>query len=183
MTRLSSGLVLLALLLSACTSGARVISGFGDRYDGEGKYRSDGAHSGVDVWGNRGDPVLAGASGEVVVIGEEPSGLSYPTCGKYVVLQHDVPNVLIAPRTTYCHFSTTSVKLGDLVNRGDRIGTIGTTGWRSQPTTPGFEHVHWELMTGRGRVDPLPMTVGCFDPKQAYSTDRLVLTYPVQCKN
>jgi hypothetical protein len=39
------GLILLALLLSACVSGARVISGFGfgDRYDGEGKYRSDAA--------------------------------------------------------------------------------------------------------------------------------------------
>jgi hypothetical protein len=38
-------------------------------------------------------------------------------------------------------------------------------------------------MTGRGLVDPLPLTVGCFDSKQAYPTDRLVLTYPAQCKN
>lgn len=184
MTRPSCGLglILLALLLSACASGARVLSGFGDLRDGEGKPRGR-PHSGVDVWGNRGDPVLAGASGDVVSIGDEPSGLSYPTCGKYVVIQHDVPNALIAPRTTYCHFSSISVKLGDFVKRGDRIGTIGTTGWRSQPTTTGYEHVHWELMTGRGMVDPLPLTVGCFDPKQAYPTDRLVLTYPVECKN
>lgn len=184
MKRLGCGvaLALFALLFSACAPSARIISGFGDLRDGEGKPR-ERPHSGVDVWGNRGDPVLAGASGGVVAIGDEPSGLSYPTCGKYVVIQHDVANALIAPTTTYCHFSSIRVKQGDLVNRGDRIGSIGTTGWRSQPTTTGFEHVHWELMTARGKVDPLPLSVGCFDPKQAYPTDRLVLTYPVECKN
>src|SRR5262249_34607462 len=184
MERLGHGIVLLliTLLLSACASGARVISGFGDLRDGEGKPR-EVRHNGVDVWGSRGDVVLAGASGQVVAMGEEPSGLAYSTCGKYVVLQHDVPNVLIAPTTTYCHLDTIAVKRGDLINRGDPIGTIGTTGWRGKPAAPGFEHVHWELATGRGRVDPLPFTVGCFDPQQTYPTDRLVLTYPVQCKN
>jgi hypothetical protein len=29
--------------------------------------------------------------------------------------------------------------------------------------------------------DPLEITEGCFDPAKRYSTDRLVLTYPVKC--
>jgi murein DD-endopeptidase MepM/ murein hydrolase activator NlpD len=101
--------VLVAALLSACASGARVISGFGGPQDGEGKPRG-WAHTGVDVWGNPGDPVLAGASGRVVAAAEEPSGLA--SCGKYVVLEHDAPNVLIAPKTTYCHFEMVSAKVG-----------------------------------------------------------------------
>jgi murein DD-endopeptidase MepM/ murein hydrolase activator NlpD len=174
--------VVIVFFLSAC-AGPRVISGFGELRDGEGNPRS-APHSGVDVWGNPGDQVLAGASGRVVVAADEPSGLSYATCGKYLVLEHDVANVLIAPRTTYCHLSTASVKVDDLVKRGDHIGTVGTTGWRRSPIgTTGFEHVHWELRTERGRVDPLSITEGCFDPKRAYPTERLVLTYPVRCKN
>lgn len=175
-------LVLITLLLPACVSGARVISGFGDVRDGEA-YPRPAPHSGIDDWGNPGDPVLAGASGQVVATGEEPTGLSYNTCGKYVVLQHEVPNVLLAPRTTYCHLSAVSVKSGDSVNRGEPIGTTGTTGWRRPPSWIGYEHVHWELMTAGGKSTPFPFTIGCFDPKQVYPTDRLVLTYPVRCKN
>jgi hypothetical protein len=29
--------------------------------------------------------------------------------------------------------------------------------------------------------DPLPRLAGCFDPKQPYPPERLVLTYPVKC--
>jgi len=136
MKRLGYGLgsVLLALLLSACASGARVLSGFGDLRDGEGKPRPS-AHTGADVWGSPGDPVLAGASGRVVSLVEEPSGQNDPTCGKYVVLEHDLPNVLIPSRTMYCHLATVSVMVDDLVKRGDPIGTIGTTGWRRIPSS------------------------------------------------
>ena len=44
------------------------------------------------------------------------------------VLQHDVPDTLIAPTTTYCYFATITGKRGDLINRRESIGTIGTTG-------------------------------------------------------
>jgi murein DD-endopeptidase MepM/ murein hydrolase activator NlpD len=174
--------ILIAFLLSAC-AGARVISGFGDLHDGEGRPRGR-AHTGVDVWGNPGDTVLAAADAEVIRVAEEPTGLSSATCGKYVVLEHALANALIAPQTKYCHLATVTVKQGDHIKRGETIGTIGTTGWRRVPTTTtGFEHVHWELVSDRSLVDPLPFTVGCFDAKQTYPTDRLVLTYPVQCKN
>ena len=176
--------ILIALLLSACASGARVISPFGDLRDGEGRLRPEGPHRGVDVWGNPGEAVLASADGQVQNVGEEP-GVG---CGKYVVVAHEQPleidGFLQKPDTRYCHLREQTVMAGDTIKRGQTVGYIGTTGWTRSPTqTTGYEHVHWELLGYYKRVDPLPFTLGCFDPKSAYPTDRLVLTYPVQCKN
>jgi hypothetical protein len=52
--------------------------------------------------------------------------------------------------------------------------------------------VHFELTSvasGRASMvhgvtfDPLPVIVGCFDPSRTYESDRLVLTYPIRCRN
>jgi murein DD-endopeptidase MepM/ murein hydrolase activator NlpD len=86
--------------------------------------------------------------------------------------------------TRYCHLADAAVKQGDSVKRGQVIGSIGYTGWRAKPGFPtGHEHVHWELILGSKEVDPLPYTVGCFDPRTTYPAGRftLVLTYPVEC--
>jgi len=187
MTPLAYGIasVFIAVLLSACASGARVISGFGDERDGEGKYRSRGPHVGVDVWGNPGDPVLASANGRVHAVGDEGVPNS---CGKYVIIVHDATltaqEIRSHAATRYCHLSEQTVIEGSPIRRGEIIGRIGTTGWsRQQTTTTGYEHVHWELLASGAKIDPLPLTVGCFDPQKTYPTERLILTYPVQCKN
>ncbi len=88
------------------------------------------------------------------------------------------------PKTRYCHLREQAVRTGETVKRGQTVGYIGTTGWTRPPIqTTGYEHVHWELRVHGRKVDPLPFTRGCFDPKQAYATDRLILTYPVRCNN
>ncbi len=107
--------------------------------------------------------------------------------GKYVVVAHeqelDDEGYSYKPITTYCHLREQTVSVGDAIKRGQTVGYIGTTGWTRSPVqATGYEHVHWELQTFR-KIDPLRFTVGCFDPKLVYPTDRLVLTYPVQCKN
>jgi len=178
-------ILILALAETSCARGARVISVFSERYDAEGRPR-DHAHMGVDVWGNPGDPVLASAHGRVVVAEEAPRVAGRATCGKYLVLDHEqdliVRDVRLRARTKYCHLSEHAVTEGKTVKRGEVIGYIGTTGWRTTPRQiTGYEHVHWELLISGGVADPIPMTVGCFDPKQTYPTDRLVLTYPVKC--
>lgn len=116
------------------------------------------------------------------------SRLKCNSCGKYVVLSHrqasTTEDLGFGAVTRYCHLSVQTAVEGTHVRRGDVIGNIGTTGWsRPQTTTTGYEHVHWELISDGAKIDPLPFTVGCFDPWQSYPTDRLVLTYPVQCKN
>lgn len=75
------------------------------------------------------------------------------------------------------------MRVGDRVTRGQRIGAVGTSGQRA---FPGFEHVHLELQRGRdvdAIEDPLARIVGCFDAAKVYRADRLVLTYPVKCRD
>jgi murein DD-endopeptidase MepM/ murein hydrolase activator NlpD len=157
------------LWLAGC--GPRIISGFGDltAFRGSSTFRTDGPHNGIDLAGNVGDPILAAADGSVISAGE-----LNPGCGIGVRIDHD-----FRIQTTYCHLSQAKVGVGK-VRRGDVIGYLGTTGWRPPP---GLEHVHFSVRVAGEVVDPEKLIVGCFDPKQGYPTDRLVLTYPVRCKN
>lgn len=112
--------LLMALLLSACT-GPRVLSGFGDLPDGEGKPRS-GPHGGVDVWGYPGDPVLASADGRVRAVGDEGVPNS---CGKYVVIDHE-----------------TVLKIQDIRFRGGHtvLPSLGTDSHRWLTHSAGRDH-------------------------------------------
>ncbi len=179
-------MVALTAALAGCARSARIMSPFADRYDGEGKQRPEGRHSGVDVWGRPGEPVLAAADGWVVEVGDIPHVEGRATCGRFVVLQHDarfiVANLSSTATTKYCHLAERTVQDGTRVRRGDVIGLIGRTGWRRLIAhETGYEHVHWELALRGSLSDPLEITVGCFDPSQRYPSDRLVLTYPVRC--
>jgi murein DD-endopeptidase MepM/ murein hydrolase activator NlpD len=153
-------------------SGApRVLVGFGDRLGGEGYPRSS-PHRGLDIAGTIGADVLAAAGGRVTVARD-----SRDLCGLIIVIAHEPHGY----RTVYCHSSAIAVAPGEIVARGQRIGTLGTTGQRAWP---GFEHVHLELQRGSdpGDVeDPARRMVGCFDGTRQYPVDRLVLTYPVRC--
>jgi murein DD-endopeptidase MepM/ murein hydrolase activator NlpD len=175
---------LVSAALAGCVSGARVISGFGERQDGEGRPRNS-PHTGVDIWGHPGSPVLASADGRVSVVDEEPTGMPNPTCGKYIILEHEdvvVREMKLNARTKYCHLAEHSVVEGATVKRGQVIGSIGTTGWRRTPQqVTGYEHVHWELIVWNFAENPLLITTGCFDPKQTYPSEKFVLTYPVRC--
>lgn len=149
-----------------------VLARFGDWFGGEG-YPRLSPHRGVDIAGRVGSDVLAAAEGRVAVARD-----SRDLCGLIVVIVHDPHGY----RTVYCHFSEIVVRPGDTVRRGQRIGAVGTTGQRAWP---GYEHVHLELQRGRDPndiEDPLPRMVGCFDEQARYQMDRIVLTYPVQCR-
>lgn len=149
----------------------RILAGFGDWLGSEGYPRSS-PHRGLDIKGRVGADVLAAAGGRVTVARDNRD-----LCGLIVVVDHE-PSVY---RTVYCHFSEIAVRPGDRVERGQRIGAVGTSGQRA---LPGFEHVHLELQRGRDMKDiedPRPRIVGCFDGSRAYPSAGLVLTYPVKC--
>ncbi len=164
-----------SLGLSACAAfsdlgGVRIISPYGSFFGAEGYPRPEGPHTGVDVAGPVGTPVIAAADGEVT------SMQDMGDCGNAITIWHRE----FDHYTAYCHLSPAyEVQSGQPVKRGQVIGSIGNTGRRAGP---GFEHVHLSLR-GAGRLkDPMSMTVGCFDPKKVYPTDRLVLTFPVRCE-
>jgi len=76
-----------------------------------------------------------------VILAGWPDNVGY---GNRVLLDHG--NGL---QTMYAHLSGISVSEGQTVNRGDVIGRMGSTG-RSTGT-----HLHFEIRTGGGLVDPL----------------------------
>ena len=97
-------------------------------------------HRAIDIANSSAPPILAADSGRVILAGW-PDNVGY---GNRVLIDHG--NGL---QTMYAHLSGISVSEGQTVNRGDVIGRMGSTG-RSTGT-----HLHFEIRTGGGLVNPL----------------------------
>ena len=95
-------------------------------------------HNGIDLGAGVGTPIIAAASGEVIVSKQGGWNGGY---GNYVVIKH--PN---GTQTLYSHNTSNSVYVGQYVEQGETIGYIGQTG---QATGP---HLHFEV---RGAANPL----------------------------
>jgi murein DD-endopeptidase MepM/ murein hydrolase activator NlpD len=93
----------------------------------------------IDAFGRYGAPVVAAASGTVVLTASLDWGL-----GNYVVIRH-----ADGSETVYAHFSAIYVSQGQAVGQGQQIGAIGCTGYCTGP------HLHFELWIGGSPVDPL----------------------------
>lgn len=114
----------------------RVTSRFG--------YRSDpftGAqayHSGIDIDGfnNAGQPVVAAASGTVIVASYDGG------YGNYVIIDHG------STSTVYAHCSGLAVSQGEYVSQGQTVGYLGDSGRATGV------HLHFEVYVGDSRVDP-----------------------------
>jgi murein DD-endopeptidase MepM/ murein hydrolase activator NlpD len=103
-----------------------VTSGFGTRVDPYTGKRA--MHRGLDIANQPGVPVVAPARG-VVVFNGNSGGF-----GKVIVLDHGY-----GVRTRYGHLEETKVNIGDHVDRGDTVGSIGNTGRSTGP------HLHYEV--------------------------------------
>ena len=113
-------------------------SPFGPRLDPFSGERDD--HQGVDLAAAPGTPVRAYASGRVIWAG--PAGVY----GLAIGLRHDDGRI-----TWYGHLESVAVRAGERVERGERIGAVGSTGRATGP------HLHFEIREPDGRrVDPWP---------------------------
>ncbi|MFI9803079.1 transglycosylase family protein [Streptomyces sp. NPDC052301] len=120
---------------------APVDAPIGTGYHVAGSHWSKGYHTGVDFLVPTGTSVKAAAAGHVVAAGW---GGSY---GYQVVIRHADGRY-----TQYGHLSAISVRVGQSVGTGQRIGRSGATGNVTGP------HLHFEVRTGPGfgsDVDPL----------------------------
>ncbi len=106
-------------------------------------------HWGLDIANVAGTPVVAAADGII-----RRSAGPYLLEGNIVLIDHGGGLV-----STYMHLTDRLVETGAKVKRGDRIGTIGTTGRSTGP------HLHWGLSLvrpdgvelGEIRLDPALM--------------------------
>jgi murein DD-endopeptidase MepM/ murein hydrolase activator NlpD len=85
-------------------------------------------HDGIDFIADYGSPIVAAAGGVVIFAG------FHPQYGYMIDLDHG--NDLV---TRYAHTSKIVVREGDLVQRGKKIGEVGTTGRSTGP------HLHFEV--------------------------------------
>jgi murein DD-endopeptidase MepM/ murein hydrolase activator NlpD len=92
-------------------------------------------HDGVDLAAGRGSPIHASASGTVLRAGRDGG------YGILVELLHKDGS-----RTRYAHLMRALVRVGDVVDGGDVLGQVGSTGLSTGP------HLHFELWRkGRAR--------------------------------
>jgi murein DD-endopeptidase MepM/ murein hydrolase activator NlpD len=102
-------------------------------------------HAGIDVAGNTGDRLDANVGGKVIASGTYGKGSGYSGYGNVVVVQDDK-----GLQHLYAHLDKAIAKVGEVVNPGQKIGTIGSTG---QSTGA---HLHYEVRKdGYGtEIDP-----------------------------
>ena len=96
-------------------------------------------HTGIDIDGTTGDPIVASKSG-TVILAEYYSGY-----GNAVIIDHGG-----GYSTLYGHMSAFAVSNGQSVSQGDRIGSVGCTG-----SCTG-DHLHFEIRINGNPVDPMP---------------------------
>jgi murein DD-endopeptidase MepM/ murein hydrolase activator NlpD len=98
-----------------------------------------GQHNGADVKAPSGTPVVAANAGRVVLSEYLPA-----LRGNCIVIDHGC-NVF----SVYMHLSKRDIVEGASVNRGQRIGAVGATGFVTGP------HLHWEVRLGWEPIDPV----------------------------
>lgn len=172
------------LLLLSCNHDL-MISEFGSTRGVRGGERQ-WPHTGVDFRGNEGDDILASTDGVVADVIVTTHG-----AGNCVLVRHasNMKSIKIY-YTSYCHLATTRVHPGQIVLRGDTLGSCGHTGETSMNVT----HLHFTMCTipcisgtpdgdFHGVIDPSPFFVGCFSVGHAYGeSTKPQLTYPISCK-
>ncbi|MEO8095401.1 MAG: M23 family metallopeptidase [Pseudolysinimonas sp.] len=121
-----------------------ISSGFGERV--APCHGCSSLHMGVDFTPGEGSPIYAIASGTVIQHDDDTFGF-----GNHVIIDHgnllgDGTNI----QSLYAHMQHGSValKVGDKIEVGDFIGTVGQTGMATGP------HLHFEVHVNEVPVDP-----------------------------
>ncbi|WP_405382747.1 peptidoglycan DD-metalloendopeptidase family protein [Maribacter sp. LLG6340-A2] len=120
-----------------------------------GAARDAGArsHQGIDIFAERGTPVVAATDGRITSTGNRGLG------GKQVWLRTG----MFGKSLYYAHLDSIIAKVGDRVISGDTLGLVGNTG-NARTTDP---HLHFGIYaSGKGAIDPLPFVWKTNVPEQ-----------------
>ncbi len=127
-----------------------VTSPYGQRRMFNNEVRSQ--HTGLDIDGDTGDPVMAANSGRVILSRD----LFYS--GQAVYVDHGLGFI-----TGYFHLSKREVSEGQWVEKGDVVGLVGATGRVTG------SHLHWSVWVQGISLDP----VSLLEPGLLAASDRL----------
>ena len=95
-------------------------------------------HEGVDLAGPAGQPVYATGDGVV-----ESTQINFSGYGNVIIIDHG-----FGYKTRYAHLKEIKVTAGQVVIRGDKIGTLGNSGLSTGP------HLHYEVIYRGVQINP-----------------------------
>lgn len=125
-------------LMRTPVNGARISSGFGMRRHPVTGYNA--MHRGLDFAVPTGTPILAAGTGHIEYAGWNGN------YGRYIRIRHNATY-----KTAYAHLSrlASGIRNGRLVQQGEIIGYVGSTGRSTGP------HLHYEILVNNRRLNPL----------------------------
>ena len=129
----------------------KVVSGFGYRYHPILRYMR--MHTGIDLSARMGTSVYATGDGIVEEAGPGVEG--YAGYGTVCVIDHG-----FGFKTLYAHLGKTTVHKGQRVRRGEKIGTLGSSGLSQGP------HVHYEVIQNNKKVNPVYFFFNDLSPEE-----------------
>ncbi len=113
-------------------------------------------HPGLDMAASTGTEVFAPADGVVVFAGRYPlkQSVSWWRYGNLVAMRHGDRFI-----TLFGHLDETTVQSGQQVSQGEVIGTVGNTGWSTNP------HLHYEVRRANeeGEFEPVDPRIYILD--------------------
>lgn len=92
------------------------------------QYRWGSFHAAIDIYVGFGSPIYAANNGTVYAVGSScvrGNTSCNNTRGNYIIIKHNINNYY----TQYMHLNTVLVKPGQTVARGQKIATMGNTGY------------------------------------------------------
>ena len=126
----------------------RALSGYGIRIHPVHKVKK--FHKGIDFTAPRGTGIQATGNGKVSKVEKRKSGY-----GRNVTIDHG-----FGYTTLYAHMDEVIVKKGDIVTKGQKIGTVGSTGTSTAP------HLHYEVRINNKPVNPIDYCMDGLSPEE-----------------
>ena len=130
MAELSAGHSLTIIFFSC--SFTKLISKYGKSKEG---FYNDG----INIISQKGAVVISSEDGKVIYSGNE-----IPGYGNLILIKHSKNWI-----TAYAHLSEVFIEKGRLVKKGEKIGSVGSTGNVRSP------QLHFEIRKGKEAVNPL----------------------------
>jgi murein DD-endopeptidase MepM/ murein hydrolase activator NlpD len=138
---------------TALQKDIKFLSGFGTRIHPIHKLRR--FHKGIDFTAPQGTDIQATGNGRVEKVNGVGGGY-----GKHVLIDHGY-----GYKTLYAHMHTISVKPGEIVKKGQKIGLVGSTGASTGA------HLHYEVWLNGNAINPIDF---CLDELSAREYQELV---------
>ena len=124
------------------------LSGYGIRLHPVHKVKK--LHQGIDFTAPRGTAIQATGNGKVVRVRKGKKGY-----GNNVLIDHG-----FGFKSLYAHMQKIDVKKGDEVVKGQKIGTVGSTGTSTAP------HLHYEVWINGKAVNPIDYVLDGLTPQE-----------------